>query len=149
MRINREFFGDGSMRQIAPISSALHLGAKRVLIIGTGHSAAAQVPRSQVDNYPSLAQIAGHALNSIFLDSVEADLERLKRINHTVSLVEKDKLSHTTLGHVGPKDAEPVQSVNCVGFITTLLRGTEWAASGKVTLPVPAGFPTADMTSVR
>ena len=61
----------------------------------------------------------------------------------------KGRIFHTTLGHVGPKDAEPVQSVNCVGFLTTLLRGTEWAASGKVTLPVPPDFPTADKTSVR
>ena len=61
----------------------------------------------------------------------------------------KGRIFHTTLGHVGPKDAEPVQSVNCGGFLTTLLRGTEWAASGKVTLPVPADFPTADKTSVR
>lgn len=112
VRINREFFGDGSMRQIAPISSALHLGAKRVLIIGTGHSAMAQVPRRNVASYPSLAQIAGHALNSIFLDSVEADLERLKRINHTVSLVNEDKLAHTTLGHVDVLVIEPSMAIN-------------------------------------
>lgn len=61
----------------------------------------------------------------------------------------KGRIFHTTLGHVGPKDAEPVQSVNCVGFITTLLRGTQWAATGKVMLPVPTDFPTADKTSVR
>ena len=41
--------------------------------------------REQFDDYPSLAQIAGHALNSIFLDSMEVDLERLQRINRTLS----------------------------------------------------------------
>jgi hypothetical protein len=35
-------------------------------------------------------------------------------------------------------------SMNCVGFVTTLQRGTEWAATGKVTIPVPENFPTAD-----
>jgi NTE family protein len=86
VKINREFFGDGSMRQIAPISPALHLGAERVLVIGVRHEAngAARVEEAE---YPSLAQVAGHVLNSIFLDSLEADLERLRRINKTVSVL--------------------------------------------------------------
>jgi type 1 glutamine amidotransferase len=61
----------------------------------------------------------------------------------------KGRIFHTTLGHVGPRDAEPLAQMNCVGFILTLQRGTEWAATGKVTLPVPADFPTADKTSLR
>ncbi len=61
----------------------------------------------------------------------------------------KGRIFHTTLGHVGPKDVEPLAQMNCVGFIVTLQRGTEWAATGKVTIPVPADFPTADKTSVR
>src|SRR5689334_15033254 len=39
--------------------------------------------------------------------------------------------------------------MRCVGFITTLLRGTEWAATGKVTIPVPDDFPTAEKISSR
>jgi len=61
----------------------------------------------------------------------------------------KGRIFHTTLGHVGPRDVEPISQVNCVGFLITLQRGTEWAATGKVTIPVPADFPTADKTSVR
>ena len=61
----------------------------------------------------------------------------------------KGRVFHTTLGHVGPRDVEPIAQMNCVGFILTLQRGTEWAATGQVTLPVPADFPTADKTSVR
>jgi len=85
VRLNREFFGDGSMRQIAPLSPALHLGARRLLVVGTGRPT--QAERRRTDAYPSLAQIAGHALNSIFLDSLETDLERLRRINNTLSLI--------------------------------------------------------------
>ena len=85
--INREYFGDGSMRQIAPISPALHLGADRVMVIGVRQEDNADSNRVQADEYPSLAQIAGHVLNSIFLDSLEADLERLQRINRTISLI--------------------------------------------------------------
>ncbi|HET7197034.1 MAG TPA: patatin-like phospholipase family protein [Burkholderiales bacterium] len=83
VKLHREYFGDGSMRQIAPVSPALHLGADRVLIVGTGRQAAAagaDPARVRSTVYPSLAQIAGHALNSIFLDSLAVDIERLERI---------------------------------------------------------------------
>ena len=112
VRINREYFGDGSMRQIAPISSALHLGAKRVLIVGMGHSGGEQPKRIRSATHPSLAQIAGHALNSIFLDSMEVDLERLRRINHTVSLVHEERRAHTTLGQIDVLVIEPSQPID-------------------------------------
>ena len=86
-RINREYFGDGSMRQIAPVSPALHLGADRLLVIGVGRQLQHNADRVQSTAYPTLAQIAGHALNSIFLDSLEVDLERLQRINRTIELI--------------------------------------------------------------
>ena len=84
--INREYFGDGSMRQTAPLSPALHLGADRLFIIGVGRQLqAAQPERTKTESYPPLAQIAGHCLNSIFMDALEVDLERLQRINRTLS----------------------------------------------------------------
>jgi NTE family protein len=92
VKFNREYFGDGSMRQIAPVSPALHLGADRVLIVGTGRQSSADA-RARSNVYPSLAQIAGHALNSIFLDSLMVDIEWLERINRTVTLVPPDKLA--------------------------------------------------------
>jgi len=95
VKVHREYFGDGSMRQIAPVSPALHLGADRVLIVGTGRQTADQA-RARSNVYPSLAQIAGHALNSIFLDSLMVDIERLERINRTVRLIPPDKLSDST-----------------------------------------------------
>ena len=61
----------------------------------------------------------------------------------------KGRVFHTTLGHVGPKETPPYPPLNCVGFIVTLQRGTEWAATGDVTQPVPADFPTAEKISVR
>lgn len=77
-----EHYGDGSMRQINPISPALHMGAERVLVIGAGQLGQPGVLR-QVDPraYPSLAQIAGHAMASIFLDSLASDIERLEKMN--------------------------------------------------------------------
>ena len=96
VKLNREFFGDGSMRQIAPISPALHLGADRVLVVGTGRQSQDSA-RVRSNSYPSLAQIAGHALNSIFLDSLYVDIERLHRINRTISLIPKEKVEQAGL----------------------------------------------------
>jgi NTE family protein len=96
VKLHREYFGDGSMRQIAPVSPALHLGADRVLIVGTGRQSVDQA-RTRSSVYPSIAQIAGHALNSIFLDSLAVDIERLERINRTVRLVPPDRLTDSGL----------------------------------------------------
>jgi NTE family protein len=100
IKVHREYFGDGSMRQIAPVSPALHLGADRVLIVGTGRQTTDDA-RARSNTYPSLAQIAGHALNSIFLDSLMVDIERLERINRTVKLIPPDKLDDSQL-HLRP-----------------------------------------------
>jgi NTE family protein len=96
VKVHREYFGDGSMRQIAPVSPALHLGADRVLIVGTGRQSAEQ-SRARSNVYPSLAQVAGHALNSIFLDSLAVDIERLERINRTVQLIPREKLEDSNV----------------------------------------------------
>jgi NTE family protein len=112
VRIHREYFGDGSMRQIAPISSALHLGASRVLVIGVAHGDAGQPRQKQMAEYPSLAHIAGHALNSIFLDSMEVDLERLQRINHTVSLIPEQGRRLTGLREVEVLVISPSQPLD-------------------------------------
>ena len=92
------WYGDGSMRQVAPISPAVHLGASRVLVIGAGR--AHEPPDAALPNptaYPSLAQVAGHSLSSIFLDTLSADIERTQRINHTLSLVPPEARSHSKL----------------------------------------------------
>ncbi len=106
--INREYFGDGSMRQIAPISSALHLGATRVLVVGVNHDDDFDPSkREYIGAYPSLAHIAGHALNSIFLDSMEVDLERVRQINQLVTAMpatarEKLNLKHVEMLSISP-----------------------------------------------
>ncbi len=86
VRINREYFGDGSMRQLAPISPAVHLGAERIFIVGVGRMNAAE-ERRRGDGYPSLAQVAGHALASMFLDQLMTDIEQLQRVNDILGRV--------------------------------------------------------------
>jgi type 1 glutamine amidotransferase len=62
---------------------------------------------------------------------------------------QQGRVFHTTLGHVSPRDELPVATMSSVGFIVTLQRGTEWAATGRVTQSVPDDFPTATATSLR
>jgi len=112
VRINREYFGDGSMRQIAPISSALHLGARRVLIIGLGQGGPETPRYRQMGDYPTLAHIAGHAMNSIFLDSLEVDLERLQRINRTVSMMPEEVQQAINLRHIDVLVIAPSQPID-------------------------------------
>ena len=108
--INREHFGDGSMRQIAPISSALHLGATRILVIGvTACGPPARSP--DMSDYPSLAQIAGHAMNSLFLDSMEIDLERVQRINKLAAMLTDAARAEADIKHVDLLVISPSQPI--------------------------------------
>ncbi|MET0352251.1 MAG: patatin-like phospholipase family protein [Rhizobacter sp.] len=92
-----EYFGDGSMRQSAPISPAVHLGASRILVIGAGRMHEPPGQRKVKGTYPNLAQIAGHALSNIFLDALAVDVERLQRINNTLALLPPEALANTSL----------------------------------------------------
>jgi NTE family protein len=96
VKINREYFGDGAVRQSAPISPALHLGATRVLVVGvssnpTDPQASVPVLRAQPSRQPSLAQISGHMLNSTFIDSLESDIELLERLNQMGRLIPAER----------------------------------------------------------
>ena len=94
-----EYFGDGSMRQSAPIAAAIHLGADRILAIGAGrmHEPRTTPAPNALTGYPSIAQIAGHALSSIFLDALGVDIERLQRINQTLALIPEEARQQSSL----------------------------------------------------
>lgn len=112
-KINREYFGDGSMRQTAPISPALHLGADRILVIGNRMETAPELPRVTNPDFPTLGEIAGHVLDSIFLDSLDADIERLQRINRTIGLIDKGEKEKQgiSLRHVDVQVIYPSQDL--------------------------------------
>ncbi len=125
-KLNREFFGDGSMRQIAPVSPALHLGADRVVVVGTARIRNEDPERTRGDIYPTLAQVAGHVMNSIFLDSLAVDIERLERINRTISAVPRDRLRQLglTLHHVDVLVMTPSQPLDTIAI--RHLRSLPW-----------------------
>ena len=91
VRIGAEYFGDGAMRQATPLSPAVHLGAERILVIGVRNEVADIIPDLvEPDSYPSFAQIAGYTLDTLFMDGLYSDLERLSRINQLIDSVPPD-----------------------------------------------------------
>lgn len=92
VRINREFFGDGSVRFLSPLSPAIHLGADRILVVGVDPIRQELERHQNEPFYPTTADIAGHVLDSVFVDSLDSDMERIARINKTLGLIPKDVL---------------------------------------------------------
>jgi len=109
-----EYFGDGSMRQTAPVAPAIHLGAERILVVGAGRMSEPRdtLTRSAPASYPSLAQIAGHAMSSIFLDALAVDIERIRRINQTLGLVPREARQASALRPVALLVIAPSQRLD-------------------------------------
>lgn len=80
--IQREYFGDGAMRQATPLAPAVHLGAERLLVIGVRDEEPDPPPGPDEEvPYPSIGRIAGYVLDALFMDGLSQDLERLTRVN--------------------------------------------------------------------
>jgi len=108
-----EWCGDGSMRQLAPMSPAIHLGAKKIFVIGTGYKDDIHPElRDTNPGYPSLAQIGGHALSNIFLDSLSMDIERLERINELLAQLPLNALQSESLRTVSTFSITPSRSLD-------------------------------------
>ena len=88
VQIDGEYFGDGAMRQATPLSPAIHLGADRILVLGVRDETADKAPPVRASQrHPSFAQIAGYMLDTLFMDGLYSDLERMTRINQLIDAV--------------------------------------------------------------
>lgn len=101
VRINQLYYGDGSVNQLSPLSAPIHLGADKILIIGL------EQPRKrehlqQMPHHPNLSTIAGHLLDSIFSDTLTADLERMQRVNKTIDTLRQHQI---------PSELKPIESL--------------------------------------
>jgi NTE family protein len=113
----REFFGDGSMRQISPLSPALHLGAQKVLVVGVGQpqrSGFAGTGAHANARTPTLGAIAGHAMASVFHDTLQADVELAQRVNNTLRQLPRDVAEALPYRGVDVLAIQPSQSLDAL-----------------------------------
>lgn len=98
IRVGREYCGDGVIRQSAPLSPAIHLGADRLLVIGVRNEAPNELPApGEPVEYPTFGHIAGYMLDALFMDSQVTDIERMERINRTLGHV-SDRAARQEIG---------------------------------------------------
>lgn len=108
--IGAEYFGDGSLRLTAPLSPAIRLGADRILVVGIRDPKCDDAPVS-LGPYPPLGNLAGYMLDLIFMDSLDADIERLQRVNNTISLLDPDKRQGIQLRKIDVMTVNPSQDL--------------------------------------
>ena len=97
-RIGDSYYGDGALRQVSPISSAIHLGAQRVMVVGVSGNPNFAPIDSHESPSPSIARIMGHVFNSAFIDALENDMEHLVRINELIGIIENENPRAETAG---------------------------------------------------
>jgi NTE family protein len=112
----REFFGDGSMRQTSPLSPAMHLGAHKVLTIGVGQpqrsSFAGVGVAARKAKAPSLGGIVGHAMASVFHDTLQGDVEQAQRMNETLKQLPPEMAAVMPYRSVQVMSLQPSESLD-------------------------------------
>ncbi|WP_427914031.1 patatin-like phospholipase family protein [Ramlibacter sp. MMS24-I3-19] len=110
----REFFGDGSMRQVSPLSPAMHLGAHKVLVVGVGQPERAGLVGGPPNGVPGLGAIAGHAMASVFHDTLQADVEQAQRVTQTLQQLPREVAAMLPYRSVEVLSLQPSQSVDAL-----------------------------------
>lgn len=109
-RIGDEYFGDGSLRLTSPLSPAIHCGADRILVIGI-RDAKPDASGKAEPIYPSLGTLSGYLLDTIFMDNLDADIERARRVDHTLSLLPRAQQVGTRLRDIDILMVQPSRDV--------------------------------------
>jgi len=131
-----EFFGDGTMRQSTPLSPALQLGAKNILVVGVGQPERPGLGRPSVAQTPvhgpTLGSIAGHAMASVFHDTLQADVEQTQRVTETLKQLPRESASALPYRAVNVLAIAPTQSLDALAqaHIKELPTATRHALSG-------------------
>lgn len=110
-----EQFGDGSMRNISPLSPAIHLGARKVLVVGVAQPQRAGLGQNTGDaglKHPTMGGIAGHAMASVFHDTLQADVEQAQRVTRTLQQLPPEVAAHLPYSPVQVLCIQPSQSLD-------------------------------------
>jgi NTE family protein len=113
----REFFGDGSMRQVSPLSPAVHLGAHKVLVVGVGQPQRSSLAGGNAQaGEPTMGGIAGHAMASVFHDTLQADVEQTQRIARTLQQLPREVAAVMPYRPIDVLAIQPTQSLDAVAL---------------------------------
>ncbi len=115
VKIRNQHFGDGSIHQLSPLSPAIHLGAENLFVIGMEQPKEPIHAQENNPHPPSTATIAGHLLDTIFAETLKSDLERMERINNTLSLIpEEQRKNIQGLKHINSFSLNPSHDFNAM-----------------------------------
>jgi len=107
-KLGHQWFGDGALRQTAPLSPAIHLGCDRLLVVSARNGVVDDVPDACPDQaYPSLGLLGGQLLDIIFNDNLDADVERLQRVNETLGIIPPERRENTALRVIDTQMVKP------------------------------------------
>ena len=127
--IDNDYFGDGALRQTAPLSPAVHLGCNKLFVIGARDLKIGGEPHTDHMPYPATGVIAGQLLDIVFNDNLEADVERLKRINATLEAMIPERRAMTDLRQIDVLTINPSEDIrNIAGAHAQEMPGTIKAA---------------------
>jgi NTE family protein len=113
-QIGERYFGDGCIRNLAPVSPAIHLGAQKILVVGVRKQSTTAYELKASLRPPSVARVVNVLLNSVLLDGVEVDIERLERINEFIRRVpdtHHDQLNFKTMDYVFINPSEDIGQI--------------------------------------
>ncbi len=115
IKIQNEHFGDGSIHQLSPLSPAIHLGAEKLFIVGVDQPKEPLHAKENNPHPPTSATIAGHLLDGIFSDTLQSDIERMERVNNTLSLLPEETLNtQESLKHIDSLVLNPSHDFNAI-----------------------------------
>ena len=114
---HKEYFGDGSMRQISPLSPAMHLGANKVLVLGAGQpQRSGFVGTSTAHVAPTVGSIVGHAMASVFHDTLQSDVEQAQRMNTTLSELPREVAAVMPYRSIEVLSLQPSESLDDIAL---------------------------------
>ncbi|HSW18095.1 MAG TPA: patatin-like phospholipase family protein [Ramlibacter sp.] len=128
----REYFGDGSMRQVSPLSPAVHLNASHVLVVGVGQPERSGLSGGPLAGEPGMGAVAGHALGSVFHDTLQADVEQAVRITQTLQQLPREVAAVLPYRPVNVIAIQPSQSLDALALscVSTMPRDVRRAFGG-------------------
>lgn len=115
VKVGDKYFGDGCLRNTAPLSPAIHLGADKLIVVSVRRpDHLAPVVSTKPSDEPSIARVLGVMMNAVLLDAIEVDMERMARVNNTLKSVPPHLLKEMSLRPVEYLWIRPSQDIGAL-----------------------------------